>query len=181
MKKKKKCTLMDCTGEGYPLAAAVTLILLMLILVITQYAHLMIIASGVKDAMQEAVISTVNDNYADVYHAVREGYAAGYQPMGDGAFEESLDYGDIYGRLDELLGLQSDGECHASILEGGRLEYQVKDLQVQIHNNGLASGETEHFEITATIRLEVPVSFIQKVLPPMQITVWTKAAYTPKF
>ena len=139
MKKKKKCTLMDCTGEGYPLAAAVTLILLMLILVITQYAHLMIIASGVKDAMQEAVRSTV------------------------------------------ILRLQSDGECHASILEGGRLEYQVKDLQVQIHNNGLASGETEHFEITATIRLEVPVSFIQKVLPPMQITVRTKAAYTPKF
>ena len=97
----------NCSGEGYPLAAAVTLALLMLILIITQYAHLLIIASGVKDAMQKAVISTVNDNYADVYHAVREGYAAGYQPMGDGSFEESLDYGDIYGRLDELLGLRS--------------------------------------------------------------------------
>lgn len=171
----------SCSGEGYPLAAAVTLALLMLILIITQYAHLLIIASGVKDAMQETVISTVNDNYADVYHAVREGYAAGYQPMGDGSFEESLDYGDIYGMLDELLGLQSNGECHARISERGVLEYQLKDLQIQIHNNGLASGEQENFEITATIRLEVPVSFIQKVLPAMQITVQTKAAYTPKF
>ncbi len=30
------------SGEGYPLAAAVTLALLMLILIITQYAHLLI-------------------------------------------------------------------------------------------------------------------------------------------
>ena len=94
MKKRWNKLLKNCSGEGYPLAAAVTLALLMLILIITQYAHLLIIASGVKDALQEAVISTVNDNYTDVYHAVREGYAAGYQPMGDGAFEESLDYGD---------------------------------------------------------------------------------------
>ncbi len=181
MKKRWNKLFKNCSGEGYPLAAAVTLALLMLILVITQYAHLLIIASGVKDALQEAVISTVNDNYADVYHAVREGYAAGYQPMGDGAFEESLDYGDIYGRLDELLGLQSDGDCHARISDRGSLEYQMSGLQVQIHNNGLASGERENFEITATICLEVPVSFIQKVLPSMQITVQTKAAYTPKF
>lgn len=181
MKKKWNKTFKNCSGEGYPLAVAVTLALLMLILIITQYAHLLIIASGVKDAMQEAVISTVNDNYADVYHAVREGYAAGYQPMGDGAFEESLDYGDIYGRLDELLGLQSDGDYHARISDRGTIEYQMKDLQIQIHNNGLASGERENFEITATIHLEVPISFIQKVLPSMQITVCTKAAYTTKF
>jgi hypothetical protein len=181
MRKKWRILIRNRSGEGYPLAAAVTLALLMLILVITQYAHLLIIASGVKDAMDEAVISTVNDNYADVYHAVREGYAAGYQPMGDGSFEESLDYGDIYGRLDGLLGLESDGECHVCISGSGKVEYQLKDLQVQIHNNGLASGETENFEITAAICLEVPISFIQKVLPAMQITVRTKAAYTPKF
>lgn len=181
MKRRWNKLFINCSGEGYPLAAAVTLALLMLILIITQYAHLLIIASGVKDALQEAVISTVNDNYADVYHAVREGYAAGYQPMGDGAFEESLDYGDIYGRLDELLGLQSDGDYHARISDRGSLEYQMSGLQVQIHNNGLASGEMENFEITATIHLEVPVSFIQKVLPPLQVTVQTKAAYTPKF
>ena len=181
MRKKWRRLIRNRSGEGYPLAAAVTLALLMLILVITQYAHLLIIASGVKDAMDEAVISTVNDNYADVYHAMREGYAAGYQPMGDGSFEESLDYGDIYGRLDGLLGLESDGEYHVCISESGKVEYQLRDLQVQIHNNGLASGETENFEITATVTLEVPISFIQKALPAMQITVRTKAAYTPKF
>ena len=177
---KCKRILLDKEGNGMPLAAAVTLALLMLVLVIMQFARLMIVSAGVKDAMQEAVISTINDNYADVYHAVREGYAAGYQPM-DGSFEESLDYGDIYGRLDGLLGLQEDGGYHYKISSDGATEFRITDLQVDIHNAGLASGDTNSFEAEATVRLEVPVSFLQKALPDMSIIVRSKAAYTPKF
>lgn len=91
MMEKCKRLVLDKKGNGMPLAVAVTLALLMLVLVIMQFARLMIVSAGVKDAMQEAIISTINDNYADVYHAVREGYAAGYQPT-DGSFEESLNY-----------------------------------------------------------------------------------------
>ena len=58
---KYKRLLLDKEGNGIPLAAAVTLALLMLILVIMQFARLMIVSAGVKDAMQEAIISTIND------------------------------------------------------------------------------------------------------------------------
>lgn len=177
---KCKRLLLNKEGNGIPLAAAVTLALLMLVLVIIQYARLMIVSAGVKDAMQEAIISTINDNYADVYHAVREGYAAGYQPA-DGSFEESLDYGYIYGRLDGLLGLQEDGGYHCKISSDGAIEFRMTDLQVYIHNAGLASGDTSSFEAEATVKLEVPVSFLQKVLPDMKIIIRSKAAYTPKF
>ena len=37
----------------------------------SEYFRLLIVAQGVRDAVQEAVISTVNDNYDDVYHGVR--------------------------------------------------------------------------------------------------------------
>lgn len=180
MSGKLKKIIRDSSGDGFPLTAAVTLVLLMVMLLIIQYAKLMITASGIKDALQEAVISTVNDNYADVYHAVREGYAAGYQPTGAG-FEESFQYGDIYGRLDNLLGLQQDGECHIRITESGDVEYRIANLQVQIQNSGLASGETTSFEVTATVNLEVPIRFIQHILPDMRIQIRTKAAYTPRF
>ncbi len=180
MRRKIRKILLNSSGDGFPLTVAVTLALLMVFLVITQYARLMITASGIKDAMEEAVISTVNDNYADVYHAIREGYAAGYQPNGVG-FEESLQYGDVYGRLDALLGLQQDGEYHVQIAENGKVEYRIHNLQIQLHNNGLASGQTENFEATATIELEMPIQFIQHILPDMRIQIRTKAAYTPKF
>lgn len=180
MKRKLKKIMRDSSGDGFPLTAAVTLALLMILLVIIQYARLMITASGIQDALQEAVISTVNDNYADVYHAVREGYAAGYQPNGEG-FEESLQYGDVYGRLDTLLGLQQDGECHVRVTGDGNVEYRIRNLQVEIHNNGLASGTQTNFEATVKIDLEMPIQFIQRILPDMRIQICTKAAYTPKF
>ena len=68
------------SGEGYPMVIAVTLCLLMLFMVIAEYFRVNIIVQGVRDAVQQAVIATVNENYDDVYHSVREGYAAGWFP-----------------------------------------------------------------------------------------------------
>ena len=87
------------SGEGYPMVIAVTLCLLMLFMVIAEYFRVNIIVQGVRDAVQQAVIATVNENYDDVYHSVREGYAAGWFPEGDGEWFESIDAGDIYSNL----------------------------------------------------------------------------------
>ena len=93
------------SGEGTPMILAIVLVLLMLFCAIAEFSRLWIIAQGVKEAAQQAVISTVNDNYDDVYHAVREGYAAGWYPDGTGRWDESIDTGDVYGQLSETLGL----------------------------------------------------------------------------
>lgn len=65
-------------GEGTPMILAIVLVLLMLFCTVAEFSRVWIIAQGVKEAAQQAVISTINDNYDDVYHAVREGYAAGW-------------------------------------------------------------------------------------------------------
>ena len=57
-----------------PLVVAVTICMLIIILGVAEYMRLVITAAGIKDAMESAVISTVNDNYNEVYHSVREGY-----------------------------------------------------------------------------------------------------------
>ena len=69
--------LRDRKGNGFPLAIAITLALVIIFCGISEYIRLLIIAQGVRDAMQTAVISTVNDNYDDVYHGVREGTLGG--------------------------------------------------------------------------------------------------------
>ena len=58
------------------------------------YTHLDVYKRQVKEAAQQAVISTINDNSDDVYHAVREGYAAGWYPDGTGRWDER----DVYKR-----------------------------------------------------------------------------------
>ena len=76
-------------GEGTPMILAIVLVLLILFCTVAEFSRVWIIAQGVKEAAQQAVISTINDNYDDVYHAVREGYAAGWYPGAQTAWHRS--------------------------------------------------------------------------------------------
>ena len=75
LRKKTAALLKDRKGNMMPLVVAVTICMLIIILGVAEYMRLVITAAGIKDAMESAVISTVNDNYNEVYHSVREGYA----------------------------------------------------------------------------------------------------------
>lgn len=179
---KLKHILKNKSGSGFPLIIAVTLSLVIIFTGISEYFRLMIVAQGVRDAMQAAVISTVVENYDDVYHGVREGYSGAYQPIAQD-FEESLDYGDIYDRLDSVLGLSYSGSYHEKRTSDGKLEFKVWNLKVDIRNTPFASGDqaAARFEADSTIMLEVPVSFGGKLLPPMRIKVKTSGGYIPRF
>ena len=74
LRKKTAALLKDRKGNMMPLVVAVTICMLIIILGVAEYMRLVITAAGIKDAMESAVISTVNDNYNEVYHSVREGY-----------------------------------------------------------------------------------------------------------
>ena len=78
-------------GAGFPLIIAITLSLVIIFTGISEYFRLMIIAQGVRDAVQAAVISMVVENYDDVYHGVREGYSGSDQPYSVD-FEDRIDY-----------------------------------------------------------------------------------------
>lgn len=182
MTKKIKAILKDNRASSFPFIIAITLSLVIIFCGISEYFRLMIVAQGVRDAVQTAVITVVNDNYDDVYHGVREGYSGAYQPIAED-FEESLDYGDIYDRLDGILGLSYSGGYHEKRTSEDELEFRVWGLSVDIRNAPFASGDQSNarFEADSTIMLEVPVSFGGKLLPPMRIKVKTSAGYTPRF
>ena len=111
---KLEKVLKDKTGNGLPLVVAITLALVIILCGVMEFFRLNIIATGVKEALEDAIIVTVNDNYADVYHGVREGYSGGYQPDGS-SFSYSVNTGDIYGYMDDVLGMEAVGGSHVSI------------------------------------------------------------------
>jgi hypothetical protein len=169
-------------GSSFPLVVAVTFALVIVFCGITETIRLMIVAQGVRDAVQSAVISTINDNYDDVYHSVREGYSGAYQP-GASDFVESLDYGDMYGRLDQLLGLRKESGYHVKYA-GDDVEFRLSGLYVDLENMPLAPASPDNSKgllADANIRMEVPVSFGGKALPPMVINLRVKAKYMPIF
>lgn len=175
-------TLKNNYGTGYPLVVAITLVLVMIFAGISEYFRLMIIAEGVMDAMQEAVISTVTENYDDVYHGVREGYSGAYQPE-DKGFAQFVDYGDIYDKMDQVLGLDKRNDYHVKEIGKGKTEFQIWDLNINIKNAPLAKEDDalQRFKIESSIMLEVPVSFGSSLLPSMKIKLRNSAGYTPRF
>ena len=120
---KLKKMIKDKKGMSYPLTVALVLALLIALCVLAEFFRLSIIAYGVRNALQESVISVATTNYNEVYDGLREGYSGGYFMTGD-CWEETLDYGDVYTRLDRLLGTNPDGAYHVK-WQGNGYEYRV--------------------------------------------------------
>ena len=175
-------TLKNRRGDGNLLAIVIVLAILLTASGIWEYMRLMIIATGVRDAVQSSIISVATTNYDEVYNGLREGYSGGYSLDGD-RWEESLDIGDVYHQLDTTLGLSQQSGRHIK-MAGEDLEYSVWGLDIDIINAPFAPSNPDtagRFQAAATIDLEVPLSFGWSFLPPMRITLHVEATYIPKF
>lgn len=186
LKEKIRRILKDRRGTSFPLVIAVTLALILLFCCLNEYFRLQIIAAGVKEALEDAIVTTVNDNYAGVYHGAREGYSGGYQPSGDTAWETDVIEGDIYTYLDSTLGMEMEGDRHVKYADeaGTSLEFAVDGLQVTVRNAPLAPSDprsVQRFEADAAIHLEVPVRFGGRRLPSMHLNLKVQAGYIEVF
>ena len=170
----------DKSGNSTPAIIALILGLLFLVCAMSEFFRMMIIAQGVRDGLQQAVISVATTNYDETYRGLREGYSGGYRLSGE-QWVEDLDYDDVYYRLDSLLGTERDGSYHVKEQENG-YEYRLSGLRVEITNTELAPvSASRNFEADARITIEIPMSFGWGMVPPLTMELRTKAAYMPKF
>ena len=160
----------DKSGNSTPTIIALILGLLFLVCAMSEFFRLMIIAQGVRDGLQQAVISMATTNYDETYRGLREGYSGGYRLSGE-QWVEDLDYDDVYYRLDSLLGTERDGNYHIKEQDGD-YEYRLSGLRVEITNTGLAPGSaSRNFEADARITIEIPMSFGWGVVPPLTMEI----------
>ncbi len=172
--------LQDKSGNSTPTIIALVLGLLFLICAMSEFFRLMIITQGVRDGLQQAVISVATTNYDETYRGLREGYSGGYRLDGE-QWVEDLDYDNVYYHLDSLLGTVWDGSYHVKT-QGDNYEYRLSGLRVEIVNTRLAPGNTaENLEVDARIIIEIPLSFGWGMVPPLTMELRTRAAYMPKF
>lgn len=186
MWKAMKRILKDRRGTSFPLVIAVTLALVILLCGVSEYFRLQIIAAGVREAVEDAIISTVNDNYYGVYHGAREGYSGAYLPFGENTWEPTISEGDVYDYLDDVIGTRQSGGRHVKYAGDSRtaVEFIIDQLSVEVRNAPLAPSDprnAQRFEADAVIRLEVPVRFGGRLLPSMYITLKVQAGYIEVF
>ena len=168
-------------GSTTVLAVVICLSIILIMCVIFEYMQMVIITTGIRNAVQSAAISAVTANYDEAYSQLREGYSGGYI-YGDTGFAESIDAGDIYGRLDGLLGLTQEGEQHVKYTPAGVREYTITDMQIEFENPLLAQGNAEqNLNAAVHIRVEIPVRYGGKELLPIKLNMKIQASYMPKF
>lgn len=177
---KIRNVLRDRKGNSTPLTIALVLGLLLLICAMAEFFRLGLIVQGVRDGLQQSVITVATTNYDETYNGLREGYSGGYILSGD-RWEEHFDYDDIYYRLDSLLGTDREGGYHVKKLSKG-FEYRLSGLTVEILNTPFTpGGASRNFEADARITIEIPLSFGWELVPPLKMELRTRAAYMPKF
>lgn len=170
----------DRRGHSTPLTIALILGLLLLSCAISEFFRLGIIVQGVRDGLQQAVITVATTNYDETYNGLREGYSGGYILSGE-IWQEDLDYDDVYFRLDNLLETDKAGGYHIKEGRGG-YEYRLSQLSVDIINTPLTPGNAnDNLEVDARITIEIPLSFGWDKLPPFTMEIRTRSAYMPKF
>ena len=175
-----KKVMKDRRGTSTPLTIALILGLLLLICTMAEFFRLGIIVQGVRDGLQQAVITVATTNYDETYNGLREGYSGGYTLSGE-SWQENLDYDDVYNRLDNLLGTDESGGYHIKEDKSG-YEYRLSGLSVDIVNVPLTPGSADdNLEADARITIEIPLSFSWGKLPPLKMELRTRSAYMPKF
>ncbi|MGK9250247.1 hypothetical protein [Paenibacillus humicus] len=172
----------DRSGSGFPLTVAVVLVVLIVSCAIYEYLRLSMIAAGVRDAVQSAIISVATDNYGNVYAGLRQSYSGAFTHSSTG-WGEQVSTGRIYPRLTETLGLTPEGNRYVK-RSGSQAEFSVSGLSVSIVNTPFAPSppdSIQQFTAKAVIHLEVPLSFGWGHLPPMQADLPIQAVYRPRF
>lgn len=175
---KVKEVLRDKKGETTILTVSLILGLLLLLCAMAEFIRLVIIVQGVRDGLQQSVITVATTNYDETYNGLREGYSGGYVLSGN-RWIENIDYDDVLARMGNLLGADLDGN-KLTKWQRTDYEYQLSNLKMEILNVPLKGDTNKNLEVDAKITIEIPLSFGWSNMP-FKMEIRTKAIYIPKF
>lgn len=164
-------------GSAAVIACVLTLCLLLIFTAGSEYLRLQLMARGVRDAVQSAIIAVAVENYDEVYNGLREGYSGAYRLDSQGDWYQNVDEGAVMEELNALLGLRNGRKYSQA-----QIEYQLSNLQVTVENTSFAlENPIERFQACATWTMTVPLGFGWEHLPPLNIDMQVQAGYSPKF
>lgn len=173
--------LKDNTGSAAVFSAVICLTIVFIASAVFEFMQLMIITSGIRNAVESACVSVITANYDEAYSQLREGYSGAYMYK-DSGFEEAIDIGNVYAELDGLLGLAVEGNKHIKYKSDHIKEFAVSDMQIAMENTELAQSNTnKNLNAIVTLKVEIPVRYGGRELLPLELNMKVKAAYAPKF
>ncbi|MCL2050855.1 MAG: hypothetical protein FWG91_03850 [Lachnospiraceae bacterium] len=185
---KKRSLFKDTGGAGNELYAVIFMLAFFIIaLFAAEYARALIIARGIRNAAQAAVITAATDNWDNTFKGRREGYSGAWHKSFSqneaAAFTERISRHDIASAMDEIIGSSSAGGFSQKNKSDGRAEfrYRVTDVVWRHQELGPSDPLGINFEATVTINVQVAWGLNWDDQPPINLNIRAKAIYMPKF
>jgi len=185
----RRSILKDKSGTGNELYTIIFfLFFFILILFIFEYVRALIIAQGVRDAAQAAIITAATENWDSTYKGRRDGYSGAWHKSRGAdettAFIEMIYKEDIAIIMNRIIGASDIGSFNQKWGTNGKVEFRYRITNIVWEHQELKPRDplSKHFKATATIDLKIPWGFNfndQGGAIDMEIIV--KAIYMPKF
>jgi hypothetical protein len=160
----------DKKGSAVVKAVAVIFAMTFIFSIVFQYARVLIITFGIREAVRNELIMIVNSNYSTSFYGMCEGNTGAYGF--DNGWHDISCLGDAENDIVSMLGLQKSGGAYEKTESGGKPEYSIKDINVTITNADFASNSVK-FRAHVSYTLSIPVTVF---LIDVQTFTFTKTA-----
>lgn len=172
--------------EGGTVFPIVMLFLMGMLLfsIIFEFVRIKIVASGIKDAYENAVRTVAVENYNETYAGFREEVSVGGQYIGgpEGGGEEEIpeweslhDLGDVEDELSTLLGLREEN----GILISEESGYELSEFEVQVKD--AQDSVLRKYEIKGNLKLKIPFAIGGIAASQVTIPVTIQTEYSEKY
>lgn len=157
------------------------LVLFLIIIIAATLCTIYTLQIQSRSLIEEATVSTIQNNYANVYHTSRESYSGGYLPN-DTNFSESViaTNDNVYNTLVENMGfVELDNKTYAKLGSNDNVLYKIKDINLSIKNENIRSG-TKNFVATVDYTFVFPIQILS-YQKDLEIEIRVKAKHTGKY
>lgn len=143
--------------------------------------NLIYLLTNSREIIQSATITTIQRNYAKLYHTSRESYSGGYRPNGKGFYESYLnDTNSLISYLQSNDNLRiKDNNNLNKLSSNGEILYSINDIDMFINNEPIQS-DTQKFIAITRYKFEYPITFFGRefnIVVPMKVSAKHTAKY----
>lgn len=143
-----------------------------------EYLYQMNNANQISQAMKSAVLSSVTDNYDEIYAGFKNGEAVSAEfKEASEQFEIKFDEGDIMEYLEGELQLVKEGTHYHRGSQYELYDFEVEQVSKPIYN---PQASTQTFHVNVKITYKAPSNFLFKGVPFIK-DVHATAKYIAKF
>lgn len=183
-----KNNLKDKSGNGFVWACVVLLVIIIVLFGLSEDARNHMTARSVRQGLESVATTIATNNFDEIYRSEREGYFSAYtiDDKKTNKWFEKIENDNLEDHLEVALGVQKKGNKYIKKTPSGKLEFELRNVEVNIVNPNFAPSDEDKNKETFTVEITsdltiYPMFKLGDGSEIIKVKVGAKSGYIPKF